>query len=128
MIHATIPLFPPQAYLGSLVGVGDSYYSNMASLFAFTSGIFKNNSYSDVLEINDTEIFGVNVRIYKPLIKTRKSVGNIAHEERLLPGVIYFHGGGWTVGTLGKSSVKVKTLMSNGFICKEKDTLIAPSA
>lgn len=100
----------------------------MASLFAFTSGIFKNNSYSDVLEINDTEIFGVNVRIYKPVIKTSKSVRNIADEERLLPGVIYFHGGGWTVGTLGKSSVKVKTLMSNGFICKEKDTLIALSA
>ena len=92
----------------------------MASLFAFTSGIFKNNSYSDVLEINDTEIFGVNMRIFKPVIKTSKSVGNIADEERLLPGVIYFHGGGWTVGTLGKSSDKVKTLMSNGFICKRK--------
>lgn len=88
------------AYLGSLVGLGDSYYSNMASLFAFASGIFKNNSYSDVLEINDTEIFGVSVRIYKPVIKTYKSVGNIDDKEHLLPGVIYFHGGGWTVGTL----------------------------
>jgi len=75
----------------------------MASLFAFTSGIFKNNSYYNVLEINDTEIFGVSVRIYKPVIKTNKSAKNIANEEGLLPGVIYFHGGGWTVGTLGES-------------------------
>ena len=76
----------------------------MASLFAFSSGIYKNNSYSDVLEINDTEIFGVSVRIYKPVINTNKSVENRADDEGLLPGVVYFHGGGWTVGTLGKSN------------------------
>ena len=76
----------------------------MASLLAFTSRLYKNNTYSDVLEINDTEIFGVSVRIYKPIIKTNKSVENTADKEGLLlPGVIYFHGGGWTVGTLGKS-------------------------
>ena len=75
----------------------------MASLLAFTSRLYKNNSYSDVLEINDTEIFGVGARIYKPIIKPNKSVENTADKEGLLPGVIYFHGGGWTVGTLGKS-------------------------
>lgn len=96
-------MFPVQAYLSSLIGLGDNYYSNMASLLAFTSGLFKNNSYSDVLEINDTEIFGVGVRIYKPVIKMNGSVGNKSDKEALLPGVIYFHGGGWTIGTLGKS-------------------------
>ena len=109
MIHETIiALFPRQAYLGSLVGLGDNYYSNVASLLAFSSGLFKNNSYSDILEINDTEIFGVGVRIYKPVIKTNKSVENMADEELLLPGVIYFHGGGWTIGTLGKSRDKIR--------------------
>ena len=96
-----------QAYLGSLVGIGDNYYTNIASVFAFASGLFKNNSYSDVLEINDTIIFGVGVRIYKPVIKTNESVGNKTDEEVLLPGLIYFHGGGWTIGTLGKLQLAV---------------------
>lgn len=74
----------------------------MATVLAFASGLYKNNSYSDVLEINDTEIFGVRVRIYKPVNKTEESSGSKSNEEILLPGVIYFHGGGWTIGSLGK--------------------------
>ena len=77
-------------------------------MFAFASGLFKNNSYSDVLEINDTIIFGVGVRIYKPVIKNKRvSGGNKTDEEVLLPGLIYFHGGGWTIGTLGKLQLAV---------------------
>lgn len=88
------------AYIGSLFGLGDNYYANMVSVLAFTSGLYKNNSYSDVLEINDTEIFGVRVRIFKPVNKTDESPGSKSNEEILLPGVIYFHGGGWTIGSL----------------------------
>ena len=91
-----------QAYISSLVGVGDNYYSNIASLLSFTSGLYKNDSYSDVLEINNTEIFGVHVRIYKPVNKTNESAGTKGNNGTLLPGVIYFHGGGWTIGSLGK--------------------------
>ncbi|CAH3119123.1 unnamed protein product [Pocillopora meandrina] len=88
------------AYIGSFVGLGENYYSNMATVLAFASGLYKNNSYSDVLEINDTEIFGVRVRIYKPVNKTKGSPESKSNEETLLPGVIYFHGGGWAIGSL----------------------------
>ena len=94
-----------QAYIGSFVGLGENYYSNMATVLAFASGLYKNNSYSDVLEINDIEIFGVRVRIYKPVNKTEGSCGTKYNEEILLPGVIYFHGGGWAIGSLGKLHV-----------------------
>ena len=66
----------------------------MASLLAFVSRLNKNSSYSDNLQINDTEIFGVSVRIYTPVPEES--------EDALLPGLIYFHGGGWTIGSLGK--------------------------
>lgn len=85
----------------TFVGVGDSYYSNLVSLLAFTSSLFKNEIYSDVLEINDTEIFGVNVRIYRHVNKTNQDKKD--GKQDLLPAMIYFHGGGWTFGSLGKS-------------------------
>jgi len=85
-------------YIASLLGIGDDYYSNVASLFVFASSLNKNNSYSDILEINDTEIFGVGVRIYKPVNRTNQA--NEPDKQVLLPGLIYFHGGGWTLGSL----------------------------
>ena len=91
-----------QGYLSTLLGIGDDYYSNIASLLAFTSGLYKNNSYLEFLEVNDTEIFGVGVRIYKPVNKTNKQVGNGSDGQGLLPALIYFHGGGWTLGSIGE--------------------------
>ncbi|KAK2573512.1 Arylacetamide deacetylase, partial [Acropora cervicornis] len=82
----------------TFVGVGDSYYSNLVSLLALTSSLFKNEIYSDVLEINDTEIFGVNVRIYRHVNKTNQDKKD--GKQDLLPAMIYFHGGGWTFGSL----------------------------
>ena len=76
--------------------MGDDYYSNIGSLLAAASRLNKNNSYSDRLKINDTKIFGVSVRIYKPVNYSEDA------EDALLPGLIYFHGGGWTFGSLGK--------------------------
>ena len=90
-----------QARVVTFVGVGDSYYSNLVSLLAFTSSLFKNEIYSDVLEINDTKIFGVNVRIYRHMNKTNQDKKD--GKQDLLPAMIYFHGGGWTFGSLGKS-------------------------
>ena len=75
----------------------------MASLLSFTSRFYKNNSYAEFLEVNDTELFGVGVRIYKPVNKTKKHTGNESNKQDLLPGLIYFHGGGWTWGSLGES-------------------------
>ena len=92
-----------QGYLATLLGISDDYYSNMASLLSFTSRFYKNDSYAEFLEVNDTELFGVGVRIYKPVNKTKKHTGNESDKQDLLPGLIYFHGGGWTWGSLGES-------------------------
>ena len=104
-----------QGYIASLLGIGDGYYSNVASLFAFASSLNKNNSYSDILEISDTEIFGVGVRIYKPVNRTNQA--NEPDKQVLLPGLIYFHGGGWTLGSLGKP-------FSIAFICPRQLTIL----
>ena len=98
-----------QAHLTYFLGIGDDYFSSLASLLAFTSSMFKNDSYSEMLEIDDTEIFGVGVRIYRPVNRTNQE--DESQEQDLLPGLIYFHGGGWTLGSLGK-------LNSRAFICK----------
>lgn len=96
-------IFLFQGYLATLLGISDDYYSNMASLLSFTSRFYKNDSYAEFLEVNDTELFGVGVRIYKPVNKTKKHTGNESNKQDLLPGLIYFHGGGWTWGSLGES-------------------------
>ena len=93
-----------QGYLSTLLRIGDDYYSNIASLLAFTSGLYKNDSYLEFLEVNDTEIFGVGVRIYKPVNKTNEHARSGSDGRGLLPALIYFHGGGWTLGSIGESS------------------------
>ena len=67
------------------------------------------------MEINDTEIFGVGVRIYKPVNRTNQA--NEPDKQVLLPGLIYFHGGGWTLGSLGKP-------FSTAFICPRQLTIL----
>ena len=42
-------------------------------------------------QITDTKFENVPVRIYEPLTK-----------ERYGPGVVYYHGGGWIVASVGK--------------------------
>ena len=52
----------------------------------------------DGMESTDTTVAGVPVRVYKPF----KGAGNSS-----LPGLVYYHGGGWTFGTIGKNSLHV---------------------
>ena len=42
----------------------------------------------------DDNFDGIDVRIYRPT----------SHSEGLLPAVVYIHGGGWTVLSVGKMS------------------------
>ena len=100
----------------------------MASLLSFTSRFYKNDSYAEFLEVNDTELFGVGVRIYKPVNKTKKRTGNESNKQDLLPGLIYFHGGGWTWGSLGESyffgSMYIKFLFISTIMAPEVDTFL----
>ena len=47
------------------------------------------------LEIKDDKIANIPVRIYKP-----KSLLNDAGKKSA--GVVYLHGGGWTIGSVGR--------------------------
>lgn len=51
------------------------------------------------LEISDAKFNGVDVRIYKPK--------NIDYNN---PGLVYLHGGGWTIGTIGSYDPLVKKI------------------
>ena len=86
--------------MGSWFGIGGSSYSNVRFLFAFVSQLSLNSTYADQLDINDTEIFGTSVRIYRPVNRTED--GDLVEGDKLLPAVIYLHGGGWSVGSVGK--------------------------
>lgn len=80
----------------------------MRNVFEKCSYLVLNKSFADQLEVNDTEIFGSKVRIYKPVNKTKDEEKNMKDEEEkdenesLMPALIYYHGGGWTIGSLGR--------------------------
>ena len=72
----------------------------MRQFLVFISNMYKNETHAKLLDINDTEIFGTKVRIYRPLNKTANENGTV--EKTLLPAVVYYHGGGWVIGSVGK--------------------------
>ncbi|XP_031566591.1 neutral cholesterol ester hydrolase 1-like [Actinia tenebrosa] len=89
--------------LGTRLGIVNNYHISVRNLFEKFSYLVLNNSFADQLEINDTEIFGSKVRIYKPVNKTKDKKKNDERKdenEKLMPALIYYHGGGWTIGSL----------------------------
>ena len=83
-----------QGYTASLVGIGDSPVENFKQLLDLGRLISQSELKDDELEFQDIKIANVPVRIYKP-----KHVG----AGTKLTGVIYLHGGGWTICSVGKS-------------------------
>lgn len=86
--------------LGHRWGLIENVHIGIRNLYSNFAKITRRDTFSDQLEVNDTEIFGTSVRIYRPVNKTKNKEENV----ELLPAVMYYHGGGWTVGSLGKVS------------------------
>ncbi len=63
-----------------------------------------------MVQVKDTEFDGVPVRIYSPKGKPANS-----------PGFVYYHGGGWVIGSLGELCSG-----ENGLLIKP--TILKPTA
>ena len=86
--------FFPKGYTASLVGIGDSHPENLNRLLHLPLALVPPES-EDEFEIKDIEIANVPVRIYKP-----KHISTDA--DKKLTGVVYLHGGGWMLGSVGE--------------------------
>ena len=86
--------FFPKGYTASLVGIGDSHPENLNRLLHLPLALVPPES-GDEFEIKDIEIANVPVRIYKP-----KHLSTDA--DKKLTGVVYLHGGGWMLGSVGE--------------------------
>ena len=93
-----------KGYTASLVGIGDSPIENLSRLFhlymwlPFTQPDSRDGETDKLLQIQDIKIANVPVRIYKP-----KHLSN--DPDKRLTGVVYLHGGGWTIGSVGKFDI-----------------------
>ena len=47
-------------------------------------------------QIQDTNFDGVHVRLYEPANRKK---------NELLPGFVYYHGGGWVLGSIGTCAI-----------------------
>ena len=71
------------------MGIGDSPVEN-TNYYLLNVAKLKKKEGSD-LKVHDTKIANVPVRVYKP-----------KHPDAKSTGVVYIHGGGWTIGSVGK--------------------------
>jgi len=82
-------------YTASLFGIGDSPMENEKTMqgwaIALKTAIKKDHDHERFLEIRDERIANIPVRIYKPkkIDAGKKSTG-----------LVFLHGGGWTIGTV----------------------------
>lgn len=99
-----LDLFYPDVYFkgytASLIGIGNSPMENEKTMqgwvIALKSAIKKDHDHERFLEIKDERIANIPVRIYKPK--------NIDAGKKLT-GLVFLHGGGWTIGTVGRLSI-----------------------
>lgn len=80
-VRALIKIATDTAWLGDLLGIGSA-----VNITRSLTDIHQHLPDDGTLEITDTDFDGVPVRIYKPVTVKKNS-----------PGLIYIHGGGWTV-------------------------------
>ena len=81
-----------KGYAASLVGIGDSPIENFKRLLDLP-GTLVEPEIDKSWQFQDAKISNVPVRIYKP-----------RHHDKgkKVTGVVYLHGGGWTIGSIGK--------------------------
>ena len=82
-------------YTASLVGIGDSSIGNLNQLLHLLLPFVQPQINNKLWQIKDIKIVNVPVRIYTPT-----HLFNDATKK--LTGVVYLHGGGWTMGSVGK--------------------------
>lgn len=87
-----------KGYTASLIGIGNSPMENEKTMqgwvIALKSAIKNDHDHERFLEIKDERIANIPVRIYKPKdIDTGKKS----------TGLVFLHGGGWTIGTVGRT-------------------------
>ncbi|KAL9963951.1 hypothetical protein ACROYT_G027514 [Oculina patagonica] len=82
-------------YTSSMIGIGESPIENEKWVHAWILPSMPNkvDDLEKFLEIRDDKIANIPVRIYKP-----KNFLNDASKEST--GVVYLHGGGWTIGSV----------------------------
>ena len=77
----------------SLLGIGDSPIENEKWIHKWIPN--KVDEDEKYLEIQDDKIANIPVRIYKP-----KNL--LDDKSRKSTGVVFLHGGGWTIGSVGR--------------------------
>lgn len=89
-----------KGYTASLIGIGNSPMENEKTMqgwvIALKSAIKKDHDHERFLEIKDERIANIPVRIYK--------AKNIDLGKKST-GLVFLHGGGWTIGTVGRLSI-----------------------
>lgn len=79
------------AYTATFIGMGNSALENLnGELQRLSSVLPKDEESEKYLEIQDGKIANIPVRIYKPKI----------HGNKMTTGVVYLHGGGFTIGSV----------------------------
>ena len=80
----------------SVFGPGSENLSKTVFERIFKLASFMGPQYPDGMDITDTTLAGVPVRIYKPY-------KNAGEGDDKLAGLVYYHGGGWCSGNIGKN-------------------------
>ena len=56
-----------------------------------------------LVSTHDIQLSGVPVRVYEPKVTEKPQVaGGKQKRKKLSPGMVYYHGGGWTIGSVGR--------------------------
>ncbi|KAJ7392845.1 carboxylic ester hydrolase [Desmophyllum pertusum] len=77
------------AYTASLIGIGESPIENRKWIYIHKWLPDQVHNPEGLMEIQDSKIANIPVRIYQPK--------NLLHDAT---GVVYLHGGGWTIGSV----------------------------
>ncbi|XP_014769880.1 arylacetamide deacetylase isoform X1 [Octopus bimaculoides] len=97
------------------------YTSYLNCTRQFSNAYIRNIQSNDKISVVDENFSGVKVRIYYPAGVSEKD------KTKLLPGILYFHPGGWTFGRMGVShSLLERLTQETGAAFIDVDYRLAP--